>query len=106
MPIKVKRLLRELKEGLGRIYGDRLKGLYLYGSYARGDAQAESDVDVMIVLDDYESYGQEIDRTGGLISELSLEYGISISRVIVKESQWLNRETPLLGNIHLDGIPA
>ena len=106
MPVKIKRLLKELKDGLVRIYGDRLRGLYLYGSYARGEAQAESDVDVMVVLEDYESYGKEIDRTGNLVSALSLEYGISISRVIVKESQWLNRDTPLLWNIHVEGIPA
>ncbi len=106
MPVKIKHLLKELKEGLARIYGDKLRGLYLYGSYARGEAHAESDVDVMIVLNDYESYGKEIDRTGDLVSELSLEYGSSISRVIVKESQWLSRDTPLLWNIHLDGIPA
>jgi len=106
MPVKVKRLLKELKDGLVRIYGDRLNGLYLYGSYARGDAQVDSDVDVMIVLNDYESYGKEIDQTGNLVSALSLEYGISISRVIVKETQWLNSDTPLLRNIHADGIPA
>ena len=41
-----------------------------------------SDIDVMIVLNNYESYGQEIDRTGELISKLSLDYRISISRVI------------------------
>jgi len=106
MPVKVKRLLKELKDGLVRIYGDRLNGLYLYGSYARGDAQVDSDVDVMIVLNDYESYGKEIDQTGNLVSALSLEYGISISRVIVKETQWLNSDTPLLRNIRADGIPA
>jgi predicted nucleotidyltransferase len=106
MPVKVKRLLKELRDGLVRIYGDRLNGLYLYGSYARGDAQVDSDVDVMIVLNDYESYGKEIDQTGNLVSALSLEYGISISRVIVKETQWLNSDTPLLRNIHADGIPA
>ncbi len=106
MPVKIKRLLNELKDGLVSIYGDRLNGLYLYGSYARGDAQVDSDVDVMIVLNDYESYGKEIDRTGNLVSALSLEYGISISRVIMKETQWLNSDTSLLRNIHIDGIPA
>ncbi len=98
--------MKELKEGLVRIYGDRLKGVYLYGSYARGEAWADSDIDVMIVLNNYQSYGKEIDRTGELVSELSLDYGVSISRVIMKEMQWKESDTPLLRNIRMDGVPA
>jgi predicted nucleotidyltransferase len=41
--------------------GARLKGVYLFGSYARGEAGEESDVDVLIVLDRVESYSQEIE---------------------------------------------
>jgi len=96
--------MKELKEGLVRIYGDKLKAVYLYGSYARGDARTDSDIDVMIVLNNYKSYGKEIDRTGKLTSNLSLEYGISISRVLMKEMQWKSSDTPLLRNIRMDGI--
>ena len=106
VPVRIRKLMKELKEGLVRIYGDRLKGLYLYGSYARGETRSDSDIDVMIVLNNYESYGKEIDRTGELASSLSLEYGISISRVVMKETQWKNSDTPLLRNIRVDGVPA
>jgi predicted nucleotidyltransferase len=106
VPVHVQNLIEELKDGLSQIYGGRLKGVYLYGSYARGEERSDSDMDVMIVLDDYQSYGKEIDRTGELISKLSLEYGISISRVIMKEIQWMESDTPLLRNIRMDGIPA
>jgi predicted nucleotidyltransferase len=106
VPVRIRKLMKELKGGLVRIYGDRLKGLYLYGSYARGEARSDSDIDVMIVLNNYESYGKEIDRTGELASSLSLEYGISISRVVMKETQWKNSDTPLLRNIRVDGVPA
>jgi predicted nucleotidyltransferase len=98
--------MKELKEGLAQIYGDKLKAVYLYGSYARGDYRQGSDVDVMIVLNSYRSYGKEIDRTGKLTSNLSLEYGISISRVVMKEMQWKSSNTPLLRNIRTDGVPA
>ena len=98
--------MKELKEGLVQIYGDKLKAVYLYGSYARGNAQPDSDLDVMIVLRDYRSYGKEIDRTGKLTSNLSLEYGISISRVMTRETQWKISDTPLLRNIRTDGLPA
>ncbi len=104
VPARIRKLMKELKEGLARIYGDQLKAVYLYGSYARGDARTDSDIDVMIVLNNYESYGKEIDQTGKLTSNLSLEYGISISRVLMKEMQWKSRDTPLLRNIRMDGI--
>jgi uncharacterized protein len=106
MPMKIRKLLAELKQGLAKIYGDRLKAVVLFGSYARGDYQEGSDLDVMIVLSDYENYGEEIDRSGELISQLSLAYGISISRVIMKELQWQKSDTPLLRNIRAEGVPA
>ncbi|MBI1794646.1 MAG: nucleotidyltransferase domain-containing protein [Chloroflexi bacterium] len=106
VPLRIRKLMKELKEGLVRIYGDRLKAVYLYGSYARGEAQSDSDIDVMIVLKNYQSYGKEIDRTGELVSGLSLNYGISISRVIIKEIQWKESDTSLLRNIRVDGVSA
>ena len=104
MPENIKVLLRKLKKGLVEIYGDRLKAVYLYGSYVRGEAHLASDV--MIVLANYQSYGKEIDRTGELVSRLSLEDGLSISRVITKEIQWQKAATPLLRNVRAEGIAA
>lgn len=42
----------------------------------RGEEQSDSDMDVMIVRDEYQRYRKEIDRTGELVSKLSLAYGI------------------------------
>ena len=106
MPTNVTKLLSELKKGLARLYGKRLKAVYLFGSYARGDYDEASDLDVMIVLDDYQSYWQELERSGELTSELSLEYGVSISRVVMKQRQWQDDDTPLLRNIRAEGLPA
>lgn len=106
MSTNIQHLLAELKRRLFELYGERLKAVYLFGSYARGDYNENSDVDVMIVLPDYESYSEEIDRTGEIISQLSLEYGVSISRVIMKEVQWQQSDTPLLRNIRAEGVPA
>jgi uncharacterized protein len=102
----VRTALDELKAGLTRIYGERLRGVYLYGSYARGEADAESDLDVLIVLDRIDRYAAEVDRTGALVSDLSLEYERSISRVFVSERDWSSRETPFLLNARDEAIPA
>ncbi|MGI8911693.1 MAG: nucleotidyltransferase domain-containing protein [Rubrobacteraceae bacterium] len=37
--------------GLGTIYGERYRGMVLYGSYARGEADEGSDVDLLLLLD-------------------------------------------------------
>ncbi len=98
--------MKELKDGLVRIYGDRLKGVYLYGSYARGDYRPGSDVDVMILLKDYKNYFEELRRSTELASDISLEYDVTVSRLIIKEVQWQQSDMPVLRNIHKDGVPA
>lgn len=99
-------LLTEVRSGLERLYGERLHSVYLYGSYARGEAAGESDVDVLIVLDQLDSYGAEIDRTSELVSRVSLKYGLSVSRVFVSVSDWQKGEGRFLANVREESIPA
>lgn len=98
-------LLREVKAGLETIYAERLKGVYLFGSYARGDYHDESDVDVLVVLDQVENYFDEIKRTSHLVADLSLQYEASISRVFVSEADWKGRDSMFLLNVRDDAVP-
>jgi len=106
MNVDLKRLLADLREGLTRLYGPRLRGLYLFGSYARGTPDTESDVDVLIVLDRVERYGNEVDHTGNLASRLSLKYGVTVSRVFAPEPDWLSGHSPFLSSVRPEAIPA
>ena len=106
MPADVKRLLTKLKNGLTELYGDRLKAVYLFGSYARGDYDEGSDLDVMIVLDNYKSYWEELIRSVELASDLSLEHNVTISRTIMTEEQWKKGDLPVLRNVRAEGILA
>jgi len=106
VPLRIRKLMKELKAGLVRIYGDRLKAVYLYGSYARGDYRPGSDVDVMILLSDYKNYWEELRRFTNLASDISLDYDVTVSRLIMKEIQWKESDMPVLRNIHKEGLPA
>ena len=99
-------LLRKLKKGLVDIYGDQLKAVILFGSYARGDYNKNSDLDVMIVLDTYKSRWEELVRSAELASDLSLEYNVTISRTIMSEEQWEKGDLPVLANVRAEGIPV
>lgn len=108
VPLRIRKLMKELKAGLVRIYGDRLKAVYLYGSYVRGDYRPGSDVDVMILLKDYKNYWEEHKKISHLASDVSLEYDVTVSCVFIKEIQWktTSDEVPLIYNIHKEGVPA
>jgi len=102
----IREVLARLKQGLSDLYGERLKGVYLFGSYARGEADKESDIDVLIVLDRVDNYSQEIDRTSELVAQLSLECDKSISCVYVSEERWKGEETMFLINVRKEAVPA
>jgi len=106
MPENIKTLMAKMKKGLAEIYGQRLQAVYLFGSYARGDYDQNSDLDVMIVLDTYESYWDELVRSAELASDLSLEYNVTISRTIMTEEQWKKGDLPVLKNVRAEGVPA
>lgn len=106
MPSSIQKILKELKQGLIKLYGKRLKGLYLYGSYARGDYREGSDLDVLVVLDDFERAPIELDRTDDLVGDLSLEYLITVSPLFMRERDWLSADKPLLRNVRVEGVPV
>ena len=44
-------VLKKYVEDVHKIYGDKLRTIILYGSYARGDFGPDSDIDIMILVD-------------------------------------------------------
>lgn len=99
-------LLAALRFRLEEIYGERLARMVLYGSQARGDAEPGSDVDVLVVLNGPVNPGEEIARTGGAITDLSLQFGEVVSCVFMDEKRFTYRKGPFLRNIRREGIPV
>jgi len=100
-------LLNEIEDGLKQIYGDKLRKIILYGSYAREQEANGSDLDLMVLLD---LPDKEIEGTNEEVLELTVDlttrYGIFIS--IVKNNvnffnEWVDT-LPYFKNIISDGI--
>ena len=103
---EVGRIISVLRKRLEELYGSRLVKMVLFGSHARGDAETGSDIDVLVVLRGEVNPGEEIGRTGGIVSELSLENDVVISCIFMEEYRYLHRNGPLLRNIRKEGIAA
>ena len=51
MANEMQNLISEYVAAVKKIYGEHLKQVILYGSYARGDYTKDSDVDIMLLVD-------------------------------------------------------
>ena len=51
VPTNISNIIDEFVKGVNEILGDRVKKIILYGSYARGDYNESSDIDIMILTD-------------------------------------------------------
>jgi DNA-binding transcriptional ArsR family regulator len=86
------------------IYRARLRGIYLYGQRASGGAPPDSDVELLVVLDRVDRYGEELDRTSTAIASVSLDLGIIVSRVFVSEADWLGRADGQLPKVRAEAV--
>ncbi len=100
----LKDILQEMKDGLQKRYGSKLKGTMLFGSYAKGEQRSDSDIDIAVILEDFSHACAEIERTGDIVSALSLKFDTLISLVPIKEKDWEKRKTTLISNIERDGM--
>ncbi len=89
--------------------GDKYNCTLLYGSYARGDYDAESDIDIMVLADvpreELSKYKKPLIM---LTSELGLEYDIVVT-VTLKDSETFNRylgTVPFYDAVKKEGIPV
>lgn len=51
IPTKISNIVDQFVKGVNQILGNRAKKVILYGSYARGDYNESSDIDIMILTD-------------------------------------------------------
>jgi len=99
-------ILHELAAALRARYGDRYRGLWVYGSEARGEACPDSDVDLLLILRDAHRPTREIDRIADILADFNLRYGVLLSVLPVDEKTLQTAEGPFWRNVRREGIAA
>ncbi len=94
------------REDIERIYGKRLRGVYLYGSAARDQLTPDSDIDIAIVLDKLTNRYAELKRTSKIGSDLILETSTLIMFFFVDETDFRNGRFSIHRAIKENGIQA
>jgi predicted nucleotidyltransferase len=103
---EVLQIAARARAGLEKIYGSRLRGVYLYGSYARGEQNDDSDIDIAVVLDEVTDRFAERERISWLRVELGLEVNDLVSFIIVRERDFNCGSREVYRAIKREGVPA
>ena len=91
----------------GQVFGDKLREAYLYGSFARGDYDDKSDVDILITVDmSAEELAMIRQKVSAVDSSLSLEHDVTVS-ITAKPIEQFTRYAnilPYYRNVLSEGI--
>lgn len=96
-----------MKKGYEQVYGDNIIDIYLYGSYARGDYNAESDIDfAAVVKGDRLDLQQKLKVVWDIAADLGMERDVVISSTVVPYSEFIKykNELPYYRNIIREGL--
>lgn len=100
-------LLKEIAAIYRKVFGDDIVKIVLYGSYARGTFDAESDIDIAaIVKGEREELQRKLREVWVLSSDLELEYETILSPTVIpyEEFEKYRNDIPYYRNIEEEGI--
>lgn len=101
---KVSRLVSLVKAHLLTRYGERIKGFLLYGSHARNEATENSDIDLLVLVDDSVEPSEVRRSLSDLLFDILLEHGELVSVLVLPISFFEESGYPFILNVKREGI--
>lgn len=76
----------------------------LFGSEARGDAHADSDIDLLILVDKPEVTPSDEDAIFSPLYQIELQTGVLINPLIMPKREWGKMVTPFYINVENEAV--
>jgi uncharacterized protein len=105
IPPSLRGPLEEYAKRLRVVFGDRVRDVRLFGSFARGDADEDSDVDVLVLVDGLTDL--EIGRAAEEAAPVIMASGLAIAPLPMSTERFAElrrRERLLAHDIDVEGI--
>ena len=93
---------KRLRRALGKLYGDRIERVVLFGSRARGDANKDSDYDIAVFLNDLTDRWRELDRLADIRADFVEDSNVFIDAKPYPSGVYHDRTT-LMREIRREG---
>ena len=107
MPQAVSDALREYIKGLHNIYGSVIEKIILYGSYARGDFNYSSDVDILVLVNmDDDGIRNKKTELANFTFDVEMACGVVFSPVVANAKMYYRCMDilPFYRNIQDEGV--
>lgn len=104
---KLQTIIEDIVIGLQKIVKSDLEAVILYGSYARGDYDLESDIDIAVLLScDRFEMKKYTDTLADLMVDLNLEHDILVNFCCIPYTDFAEKKNilPYYMNIEREGI--
>ncbi len=100
-------ILQKMVKAYRSVYGENIVKIILYGSYARGDYDHDSDIDIAAIVQGERAVLQEgLKQVWDISSDLELEYGTLVSPTVIpyEEFERYKNDLPYYKNIQSEGV--
>jgi predicted nucleotidyltransferase len=106
MDEKIRLLINRIKTHLVKTYGRKIRKVILYGSFVRGEATRDSDIDVLVLVDRSLNPFEVRESLSDLLFDILLEEGELISVISVPEDFYESYNSPFTLNVKKEGVVA
>jgi hypothetical protein len=103
-PFDPQKIAADVARDLHQLYGQRLKGIVLFGSWARGDAHPDSDIDLLVLLDPGGSVWEELRRMDSVLWRHSFDNDTVVTALPVDQRDFEEPTRPVLVRAQAEGL--